>query len=129
MSRRSAAPGHALSVSARQQIDAIMDTARNQIEAVLQREVSRLVLQAQKDARQETAPRRENAQRAMIAAALGAGSPPIYVRPSRAQQMFGVHRATLYRWADAGHITIHKRGTASFVRVDEVRACIEGSQP
>lgn len=51
---------------------------------------------------------------------------PIYIRPVRAQEVFGVHRATLYRWAKDGHITIHKRGSASFVRVDEVMKYIEG---
>ncbi len=126
--------GVALSVSARQQIDAIMDIARNQIEAVLQREVSRLVLRAQEDASREAERRRENAEQVLAARGAraldqrSAGPQPIYVRPVKAQEIFGVHRATLYRWADAGHINIHKRGAATFVRVDEVRAFIEGNQ-
>lgn len=32
---------------------------------------------------------------------------PIFIRPNRVQAVFGIHRATLYRWAEAGHI---KRG-------------------
>lgn len=51
---------------------------------------------------------------------------PIYVRPARSYELFGVSRSTLYRWASAGHITIYKRGGASFVKVSEVSAYIEG---
>jgi excisionase family DNA binding protein len=51
---------------------------------------------------------------------------PIYVRPVRANEVFGVHRSTLYRWAEAGHIKIYKRGAASFVKVAEVTNYIEG---
>lgn len=51
---------------------------------------------------------------------------PIYIRPVRSKEVFGVHRCTLYRWAADGHIKIYKRGAASFVRVDEVIKYIEG---
>lgn len=45
---------------------------------------------------------------------------PIFVRACRAQEVFGIHRSTLYRWAEAGHFRIYKRGAASFVRTQEV---------
>lgn len=50
----------------------------------------------------------------------------IYARPSDSAQVFGVSRATLYRWAKAGAFRIYKRGTASFVKISEVCAYIEG---
>lgn len=53
---------------------------------------------------------------------------PIMVRPSQAKEVFGVHRATLYRWAAEKHIKIHKRGKMSFVDPNEVRAFIMGDQ-
>ncbi|WP_017999052.1 helix-turn-helix domain-containing protein [Paracoccus sp. N5] len=126
MSRRPTVARFSLSASARQHIDAIMATARDQIEAVLQREVSRLIADAHDGANQKAAHHRPAKQEVMATPAV---PQPIYIRPGKAQQMFGVHRATLYRWANAGHITIHKRGAATFVRLDEVRAFIEGNQP
>ncbi|MEI4262823.1 DNA-binding protein [Roseovarius sp. D0-M9] len=51
---------------------------------------------------------------------------PIMVRVSNAKAAFGVHRATLYRWAADNHITIHKRGTMSFVDPVQVRNFIMG---
>ncbi|MGA0615900.1 helix-turn-helix domain-containing protein [Paracoccus sp. KR1-242] len=51
---------------------------------------------------------------------------PIFVRPARAVQAFGVHRSTLYRWAKDGHIKIYKRGGATFVKVSEVTKFIMG---
>ena len=50
---------------------------------------------------------------------------PIYIRPVRAPEVFGISRSTLYRWAQAGLIRIYRRGSMSFVRVEEVRAVIE----
>lgn len=50
---------------------------------------------------------------------------PVYCRPSHARAIFGISRATIYRWAAAGHITLHKRGAATFVKVAEVAAYIE----
>lgn len=125
MSRRHSAPD-SLSNSARQQIDAIMATARNQIEAVLQQEVSRLMLQAQAAAEKHRNRPHDSDRAAAATTRLAAASPRIYVRPVECQALFGMHRATLYRWAKEGKITIHKRGSASFVRVDDVRALIEG---
>ncbi|MDN5569573.1 MAG: helix-turn-helix domain-containing protein [Paracoccus sp. (in: a-proteobacteria)] len=52
---------------------------------------------------------------------------PIFIRPVQVKELFGIHRATLYRWAAAGHIKIHKRGAASFVSVSEVTDFITGS--
>lgn len=51
---------------------------------------------------------------------------PIMVRVSKAQQVFGVHRATIYRWAGAGSIKIYKCGSASFVKTEEILAHITG---
>lgn len=51
---------------------------------------------------------------------------PIYVRTYEAKARFGVSRSTIYQWAKAGHITIHKRGGMSLLRVAEVVAFIEG---
>lgn len=51
---------------------------------------------------------------------------PVYVRPRDSKLVFGISRATLYRWADRGAITIFRRGSASFVSVAEVSAYIEG---
>ena len=50
------------------------------------------------------------------------------VRVSQAKAAFGVHRATIYRWAAENHIKIHKRGSMSFVDPNEVRAFIMGDQ-
>jgi hypothetical protein len=51
---------------------------------------------------------------------------PIMVRVSNAKPAFGVHRATLYRWAAADHIKIHKRGAMSFVDPIQVKNFIMG---
>ncbi len=51
---------------------------------------------------------------------------PIFIRPYQAPEMLGVCRGTIYNWAKAGHITIHKRGSASFIQVSEVRDFILG---
>lgn len=51
---------------------------------------------------------------------------PLYVRVSDAQEVFGLHRATIYRQAKAGAIRIYKRGGASLLSVAEMRAWIEG---
>lgn len=49
-----------------------------------------------------------------------------FIRPSQAQDVFGISRATLYRWAGKGWITIHKRGGCSFVEVDQLKKAITG---
>lgn len=51
---------------------------------------------------------------------------PLYVRVVDSQPVFGIHRATVYRWAAAGLIRIHKRGSASFLSVAEMKRLIEG---
>lgn len=50
----------------------------------------------------------------------------ITVRVSQAQPAFGVHKSTLYRWANEGHIAIHRRGSMSFVDPIEVKNYIMG---
>ena len=51
---------------------------------------------------------------------------PIFVRVSAVQERFGLHRATIYRAAQRGEITIHRRGSMSFVEVAEISAWITG---
>lgn len=51
---------------------------------------------------------------------------PITCRPCDAKEVFGVSRATIYRWAEAGHISIYKRAGMSFLDVSEVRNFILG---
>jgi len=54
---------------------------------------------------------------------------PLYVRMSRAQGMFGVHRSTIYRWRDQGLLTIHKRGRGvSLIRVAEFEKLVSNRQ-
>ncbi|WP_146590915.1 helix-turn-helix domain-containing protein [Puniceibacterium confluentis] len=48
-------------------------------------------------------------------------------RPSDAPAVFSVSRATIYRWAKAGYITIYKRTGISLIDVDEVKAYIKGT--
>lgn len=50
---------------------------------------------------------------------------PVLCRPVHCQEVFGISRATLYRWAKDGHITIYKKGPMSFVKVEEVLSHIE----
>lgn len=50
---------------------------------------------------------------------------PVYFRPSDAKQTVGVHRATIYRWADQGKITLLKHGRMTFVRTEEVIKLLE----
>jgi predicted site-specific integrase-resolvase len=50
---------------------------------------------------------------------------PIYTRLFNAPETFGVSVNTIYRWADKGLLTIHRRGRASFLRTDEMIALIE----
>ncbi len=52
---------------------------------------------------------------------------PIYVRVCRSQEMLGVHRSTVYRWAEKGWIRIYKRGNVALVRLSEVEAFLEAS--
>lgn len=49
---------------------------------------------------------------------------PIFVRPCDVQAVFGIHRSTVYRWAAAGLIEIHRRGRMSFIRAEELEKLI-----
>ncbi len=42
-------------------------------------------------------------------------------RPGDAPNLFGVSRVTIYRWAKAGHIHLHKKGNMTFLDVQEVK--------
>jgi len=53
---------------------------------------------------------------------------PLYIRPSQAQQVFGIHRSTLYRWAQTGAFRIFRRGSVSLVRVEDVERFIESDR-
>jgi predicted site-specific integrase-resolvase len=50
---------------------------------------------------------------------------PIYTRVKDAPKIFGLTRTTIYRWANAGKITIHKVDGCSFLKIAEVSAIIE----
>ena len=54
---------------------------------------------------------------------------PIFVRVAQAPEGFGVSTSTIYRLAQRGEIPIHKRGGASFLRVSDMVAYIEGRDP
>ena len=56
-----------------------------------------------------------------------ANTAPITCRPTQAQQIFGVSRATIYRWAERGHIRLYQRAGMTFIKVDEVMAYITGT--
>lgn len=51
---------------------------------------------------------------------------PITCRPVQAKELFGVSTATIYRWAQKGHIRIHKRAGCSFLNVEEVKNFLLG---
>ncbi|SEL28941.1 hypothetical protein SAMN04488032_11657 [Pacificibacter marinus] len=51
---------------------------------------------------------------------------PIFVRVSKSQEVFGLHPSTIYRKAERAEITMHKRGSASFLRVSDMIKHIEG---
>ena len=59
---------------------------------------------------------------------MGKSNKPLFVRMAQCQEVFGVHRATFYRWAADGLITIHKRGAISLLKVSEVEAFLEGRE-
>ena len=54
---------------------------------------------------------------------------PIYARVSDSKVVFGVSRATMYRWISAGFVTLHKRGGCSFLKVKDVLHYIETGEP
>ncbi len=51
---------------------------------------------------------------------------PASFRPSDGKAVVGVCRQTLYRWANAGHIKVHKRGNMAFFVTSEVLGYITG---
>lgn len=53
---------------------------------------------------------------------------PQYCRVSDSQEVFGIHRATIYRAAAKGLITIYKRQGMAFLKVSEVAGWIEGKE-
>lgn len=53
---------------------------------------------------------------------------PLYVRRSRAQGMFGVHRSTIYRWIKKGWIKKRQAGGATLICVAEFEALVNRQQ-
>ena len=51
---------------------------------------------------------------------------PATFRPADSQAVVGISRATLYRWEQAGHITLYRRGAMTFARTAEVVHFITG---
>lgn len=51
---------------------------------------------------------------------------PIFTRICQVQEVFGIHRTTIYRMEKDGKITIHRRGNQSFVRVSDMERLITG---
>ncbi|WP_334061691.1 hypothetical protein [Limimaricola cinnabarinus] len=60
---------------------------------------------------------------------------PQYIRPARVQEVFGIHRSTLYRWAEAEkrrahngncepRLRLYKRGAMTFVKAAELESFI-----
>ncbi|MBR9762284.1 MAG: helix-turn-helix domain-containing protein [Rhodobacteraceae bacterium] len=54
---------------------------------------------------------------------------PATFRPADSQVVLGISRATLYRWAQVGHITLYRRGAMTFARTAEVVHFITGEGP
>ena len=52
---------------------------------------------------------------------------PLYVRVSDVPAVYGMHRSTVYRWAENGLVTIYKRGSMSWVKTEEMSRAIEGA--
>lgn len=50
----------------------------------------------------------------------------LYMRPGQAPEIFGISRTTIYRWVQAGHFQIYKRGQNSMIRVADVEKYITG---
>jgi excisionase family DNA binding protein len=53
---------------------------------------------------------------------------PIYVRVKDSKIYFGIGRTTIYEMAARGDLHIHKSGSASLLKVEEVEALIEGKK-
>ena len=45
---------------------------------------------------------------------------PIFTRVNKVPSVYGIGKSTLYRWAERGDVTIHRRGGCSFVRDAEM---------
>lgn len=54
------------------------------------------------------------------------GGAPVTFRPTQAPAVVGVSRATIYRWAEKGHVKLYKRAGMTFLRTDEVLNFIVG---
>lgn len=50
---------------------------------------------------------------------------PIYTRMFQVQEVYGVSEWTVRRWAKEKLITIHKRGSMSYVRHEDMVAVME----
>lgn len=59
---------------------------------------------------------------------VGVAMTPLYVKVSRAPEVFDIARSTIYRLAGRGEITIHKRGGSAFLSVAEMQKWIEGKK-
>ena len=53
---------------------------------------------------------------------------PLFIRPKTVQPMFGFSRSALYRWAEAGHLRLYKRGPATFVKASEIEELLTGEE-
>lgn len=50
---------------------------------------------------------------------------PIFVRPNKAPDVFGISRSTLYRWRNRKAFRIVNRGGVAFVRAKDVSYYME----
>jgi excisionase family DNA binding protein len=49
----------------------------------------------------------------------------IALRPAEAAEAIGVHRATIYKWMDSGHLPSVVVGRARFIRVSDIKALMK----
>lgn len=54
---------------------------------------------------------------------------PAFFRPVDARKVVGLSRATMYAWAKAGHITLHKPSGATLIETAEVVKLIRAGGP
>lgn len=50
----------------------------------------------------------------------------ITCRPVEVPELFGISTATVYRWAQKGHVKIHKRAGTSFIIIQDMIDYITG---
>ena len=50
---------------------------------------------------------------------------PIYCRANDVPHRFGISRATLYRWAKKGGVSLHHHGGITLVKISDLSAYIE----